>query len=284
MRKGIDSLCGLVKNELGKDPLSGELFVFFCRARRRVKLLLWEEDGYALYHKRLERGTFEAPNGNTRHQSISSEQLTLLLFGVNLKKITHRFRYQHRSTMHLCASLAIIFAMQVSKNTNIDALSKEELVSQVRDLQHQIALLQKLVFGPRSDRFKVADEAPANQLSLGMATEAIAEVEVKKTTMKEHDRTKVRFEAKKHPGRTPLPSSLRREVIVIEPGEDVTGLTRLPDEVTEVLEAGSKLPSFYVKQYRRPKYVTSWRRRTTTTNDRGMLCWHSNMSMSRSAS
>ena len=95
MRKGIDSLCGLVRNELGKDPLNGELFVFFCRGRRRVKLLLWEEDGYALYHKRLERGTFEVPDGNTQHQSISSEQLTLLLFGVNLKKVTHRVRYQH---------------------------------------------------------------------------------------------------------------------------------------------------------------------------------------------
>ena len=95
MRKGIDSLCGLVRNELGKDPLSGELFVFFCRARRRVKLLLWEEDGYALYHKGLERGAFEVPDGSEQHQSISAEELTLLLFGVNLKKVSRRPRYQH---------------------------------------------------------------------------------------------------------------------------------------------------------------------------------------------
>lgn len=155
--------------------------------------------------------------------------------------------------MLLCVSLAIIFAMQVSKNANIDTLSKEELVVQVKELQHQVALLQKLVFGPRSDRFKITDEAPANQLSLGVTTEAIADVEVKKTTIKEHDRTKVKLEAKKHPGRTPLPSTLRREVIVIEPQEDVTGLTRLADEVTEVLEV--KAAEFYVKQYRRPKYA-----------------------------
>ena len=98
MRKGIDSLCGMVRNELGKDPLSGELFIFFCRPRRRVKILLWDEDGFALYQKRLERGTFEMPEGNTAHQDISAGQLNLILSGVNLKKVSHRPRYQH--TIH----------------------------------------------------------------------------------------------------------------------------------------------------------------------------------------
>jgi transposase len=93
MRKGIDSLCGLVRNELGKDPLSGELFIFFCRARRRVKLLLWEDDGFALYQKRLERGTFEMPEGKSAHQNISAEQLNFILAGVNLKKVSLRPRY-----------------------------------------------------------------------------------------------------------------------------------------------------------------------------------------------
>lgn len=141
----------------------------------------------------------------------------------------------------------------MSKSIDIHSLSKEELVLQVRDLQHQVALLQKLVFGPRSERFKLTTEVPKEQLSLGITTEAIAEVEVKKTTIKEHDRTKVKLEAKKHPGRTPLPSSLRREEIIIEPQEDVSGLTRLEDEITEVLEV--KAAEFYVKRYVRRKYV-----------------------------
>ena len=93
MRKGVDGLCGLVRNELGKDPLSGELFIFFCRARRRVKLLLWDPDGFALYQKRLERGTFEMPEGSTSHQSISAEQLNFILAGVILKKVSLRPRY-----------------------------------------------------------------------------------------------------------------------------------------------------------------------------------------------
>jgi len=95
MRKGVDSLSGMIRNELGKDPLSGELYIFFCRARKRVKLLLWDQDGFALYQKRLERGTFEMPEGSADHQHITAEQLNFILAGVNLKKVTHRPRYQH---------------------------------------------------------------------------------------------------------------------------------------------------------------------------------------------
>lgn len=95
MRKGIDSLCGLVRNEFRKDPMSGELFIFFCRERRRVKILVWDDDGYALYHKRLERGSFEIPKGELLHESITAEQLTYVLLGVNLKNLSYRPRYQH---------------------------------------------------------------------------------------------------------------------------------------------------------------------------------------------
>ena len=141
----------------------------------------------------------------------------------------------------------------MSKRADIATLSREELIDEVTQLKHQVALLQKLVFGPRSDRFKVAAEVPVNQLSLGVSSEALAEVEVKKTTVKEHDRNKIKLEAKKHPGRNPLPSSLRREEIIIEPAEDVSGCSRLEDEVTEVLEV--KAAEFYVKRYVRRKYV-----------------------------
>jgi transposase len=105
MRKAIDSLCGLVRNELGKDPMSGELFIFFCRARKRIKILLWDDDGYALYQKRLERGSFEMPEGSSTHQAITAEQPNFVLSGVNLKKVTHRPRYQH--TIHNASSMLI---------------------------------------------------------------------------------------------------------------------------------------------------------------------------------
>lgn len=101
MRKGVDSLCGLVRNELGKDPLNGELFVFFNKSRNQIKLLLWEQDGFSLYQKKLERGTYELPEGNEIHQSISSEKLNLILQGISLKSVQHRTRYQHAEKIFL---------------------------------------------------------------------------------------------------------------------------------------------------------------------------------------
>ena len=58
MRKGFDGLFGLVKTHLGRDPLSGDLFVFVSKNRKRAKVLLWDGTGLCLYAKRLERGQF----------------------------------------------------------------------------------------------------------------------------------------------------------------------------------------------------------------------------------
>lgn len=97
MRKGVDGLCGLVRNELGKDPLSGELYVFFNRTRSQVKLLLWDLDGFALYMKRLERGTYDLPAEGVSHASITAQQLNLILAGVSLKTVKLRSRYRHNA-------------------------------------------------------------------------------------------------------------------------------------------------------------------------------------------
>jgi transposase len=94
MRKGVDSLCGLVRNELGKDPLGGELFVFFNKSKNHIKLLFWEQDGFSLYQKKLERGSYELPEGTGTHHSISSDHLNLILQGISLKSVQHRTRYQ----------------------------------------------------------------------------------------------------------------------------------------------------------------------------------------------
>lgn len=136
---------------------------------------------------------------------------------------------------------------------DINTLSREELINQITDLQHQVALLQKMIFGPRTERFKVPVDVASNQLSLGVSSEPIAEVKIEKKAVKGHDRKSISIQVKKHPGRNPLPSSLRREEIFVEPSEDVTGCVRLEDEITEVLEV--KAAEFYVKRYIRPKYV-----------------------------
>lgn len=58
MRKGYDGLSALVERELGRDPLSGEMFLFVSRDRKRAKVLLWDGTGLCLYAKRLEEGLF----------------------------------------------------------------------------------------------------------------------------------------------------------------------------------------------------------------------------------
>lgn len=96
MRLGIYALSGLVRNELGQDPLSGDVFVFLGKRGNQIRLLQWDRDGFALYIKRLEQGTFEWPVGNGL--AITSRQLTLLMEGVMLKTVHLRKRYNALQT------------------------------------------------------------------------------------------------------------------------------------------------------------------------------------------
>jgi len=95
MRKGSYALSGLVVTELDKDPLSGEVFIFFGRGARSVKILCFEGDGYGLYQKRLEKGTFERPQASGKTVELTASQLRFLMEGIVLKSIQKRERYHH---------------------------------------------------------------------------------------------------------------------------------------------------------------------------------------------
>ncbi len=97
MRKSFDGLCGVVRSGLGRDPLSGEVFVFINRRRTHIKLLVWDRSGFVLYYKRLEAGTFEIPASPTQGL-LRWDQLLLMLEGVSLKSVRYRKRYAHPST------------------------------------------------------------------------------------------------------------------------------------------------------------------------------------------
>lgn len=94
-RCGFDALSGLVRSELGRDPTLGDIFIFLNRKRSQIKLLHFEGDGFALYHKRLETGTYELPEGTNdeKHLAMSSEELMLILNGIQLKSIKRRQRF-----------------------------------------------------------------------------------------------------------------------------------------------------------------------------------------------
>jgi transposase len=85
MRKGFDGLSALVTNELGRDPLSGDLFLFSNRTRKRAKVLMWDGTGLCVYAKRLERGRFASlwrEAGAT--VKLTTSELALFLEGSSL--------------------------------------------------------------------------------------------------------------------------------------------------------------------------------------------------------
>lgn len=95
LRKGFDSLSGLVRSELNMNPLSGDIFIFLNKNRTLIKLLLWEGDGFSIYYKRLEQGTFELPESPSHQKQIAlnNETLLLILCGIKLSSIKKRKRY-----------------------------------------------------------------------------------------------------------------------------------------------------------------------------------------------
>ena len=97
MRKGFDTLAALVREELGCDPLSGHLFLFVGRRRDRIKILYWDRDGYALWYKRLEQGTFRIPvaKDGATHVELKASELAMLLEGIDLKRLKRCKRFRH---------------------------------------------------------------------------------------------------------------------------------------------------------------------------------------------
>ena len=95
MRKGFNGLQGAVTGVLKNDPLSGHLFLFVNRRRDKLKILYWDGDGLAIWYKRLEQGTFQLPEvkPNQASAEIRSEELTMLLRGVDLTTVKRRKRY-----------------------------------------------------------------------------------------------------------------------------------------------------------------------------------------------
>ena len=93
MRKGFDGLAQTVQTLLRQDPFSGHLFVFRNRRRDRVKILYWDRDGWAIWYKRLEAGTFAFPFVETGRKEIAAWELGMLLEGIDLGRGRRRKRY-----------------------------------------------------------------------------------------------------------------------------------------------------------------------------------------------
>lgn len=87
LRRSFDGLSNEVRSVLGRDPLSGHVFVFLNKRKNQVKLLLWTRGGFTIVHKRLERGVFTFPAQVTTEAtsvSIDAHELSMLLEGIDL--------------------------------------------------------------------------------------------------------------------------------------------------------------------------------------------------------
>jgi len=97
MRKSFDGLHALVREHLELDAFAGHLFVFTSRRCDRVKILYWDRDGFAVWSKRLEDGTYAVPFGDgaqEHRREITVQELGALLSGIDLSQAKRRKRYQ----------------------------------------------------------------------------------------------------------------------------------------------------------------------------------------------
>jgi len=95
MRCSFDRLAELAASVTGQDPLSGHLFLFRSRGGDRLKILYWDADGYALWYKRLEEGTFKLPKveEGTKSVQLRPSELAMMLDGIDLRSVKRVKRY-----------------------------------------------------------------------------------------------------------------------------------------------------------------------------------------------
>jgi transposase len=95
MRKSFDGLCGLVQDELQRNPFSDEVFLFINKKGDKLKLLKWEPGGFVLYYKRLEEGTFSFPIINEQKQCYEMRwtDFIMMVAGIDWQKVERQKRY-----------------------------------------------------------------------------------------------------------------------------------------------------------------------------------------------
>ena len=94
MRNGFDGLAGIVRNNLQKDPISGDVFIFINKTKTHIKLLYWDGDGFALFYKRLERGRYSFTGGNQASIQIKREELMMILEGLSYRSMSKKNRFK----------------------------------------------------------------------------------------------------------------------------------------------------------------------------------------------
>jgi transposase len=99
MRRSFDSLLGVISSSMHLDPLSGGLFVFKNKRGDRIKCVFWDTDGFAMFYKVLQKGTFKFPslqNISSTGLEIDPSTLRMILDGIDLGSIQRQQRYRRQ--------------------------------------------------------------------------------------------------------------------------------------------------------------------------------------------
>ena len=100
MRRSFHGLSMMAEHLIGCNPFSGHLRVFCNRRNDRVKILYGDRDGWAIWYKRLEAGTFQFPFAETGRKEVAAWELALRLQGIDLSRGPRRKRYSLPAGMH----------------------------------------------------------------------------------------------------------------------------------------------------------------------------------------
>jgi len=93
-RKGFDGLSGMIQDYMGRNPLDGSAYIFMNGNRNRIKILIWEGDGFMMCYKRLEKGTFDHPivTKDGGDYQINYDHLLMIMKGIKWEKIERKRR------------------------------------------------------------------------------------------------------------------------------------------------------------------------------------------------
>jgi transposase len=96
MRCGFDRLAERMRAVIGQEPLGGHLFVFRSRRGDRLKILVWDRDGFLLWYKRLETGVFKLPKAEAGARSVElrASELAMVLDGIDVSRLKRLPRYE----------------------------------------------------------------------------------------------------------------------------------------------------------------------------------------------
>ncbi len=249
MRKGFHGLISLIQ-KFSENPLDGSFYVFTNRNRTRLKILYWDGDGFALWYKHLQKGLFDIAQSADGKLLVERRQLMMILEGVEPLKIRKKFRqFRARTKLNIGRFVLYIYMTKILDDSSEKVANLE---AENDRLKLRIRLLEKALFGPRSERLIDLDENQPEFDELVKELDNLSdELDQQQEEITQQKNSKRK---KKRSLKDLIPDDLPEEEILLDiPADEKEGLVQIGEERSRKL--AKKPASYYVKIYVRPKYA-----------------------------